>query len=396
MKIFYKFKDTLHFLTRFPYQEEYREQLELDVISMNYRSERVIAFTMLIMQVFMILVFASRPGNILLSFRRLHYVITDAMLLIALLVFLPLHKRSKNNWKLHAKCCTAFGILLCLWTISISYLDALGNVSIIVYCAILPAVATFLVVSPHILSGLFLFTCILTDCLVFTTPYGQENVFCILINSIFICLLSIIYAYRIYHTRLAAVYNKMIVNQKNKQLEIANQELDLLSMTDALTELGNRRYLREIVKSSLEKYGIHTGSLTVLFLDIDYFKQYNDRYGHQQGDACLKAVASVLSAFAKDNDFCAVRYGGEEFLLVMTGLSLDSVQEKAEQLCQSIAALRIPDLLGHETSITISVGISFHPAWKPDFLDTAISEADRAHYQAKQNGRNRVVWFSKP
>lgn len=394
MKTFHKLKDKLHSLTHFPYEETYREKLEQGLISENYRSERVIAFAMLFMQIFMILIFTMRPGSIFLSFRRFRYVITYAVLLIFLLVFLPLHKRSKHNWRMHTRICMAFGILMSFWIISISYLDSLGKVSIIVYCSILPIMATFLVMPPQILSLLFLLTCILTDCLVLSTPYGRENIFSILTNSIFICLLSIIYAYRIYYTRLSNVYDKMIIEQKNKQLEAINKELDMLSMTDALTALGNRRYLDEAVKSPLEKYGVHMGSLTVLILDIDHFKQYNDRYGHLQGDMCLQAVASVLSSFAENNDFHAVRYGGEEFVLVMTGFSFDSIIEKAEQIRKSIASLKIPDTLGNETAVTVSIGVSFHRSWEPDFLDTAISEADRALYQAKQNGRNRVALFS--
>lgn len=395
MKIFNKLKEKLHFLTHFPYEDTYREQLELGAISRNYRSERVISFVMLFIQIFMILIFALRPGSIFLSFRRFRYIITYSALLIFLLVFLPVHKRSRNNWRLHTGLCTAFSILMSLWIISISFLDALGGASIIVYCSILPIMATFLVMPPHILSVLFLFTCILTDCLVLNTPYGKENIFSILTNSIFICLFSIIYAYRTYHTRLVEIYDKIIIDQRNEQLEKANKELDLLSMTDALTALGNRRYLDEAVKAPLEKYGVHMGSLTVLLLDIDHFKRYNDRYGHRQGDVCLQSVASILSSFAENNDFRAVRYGGEEFVLVMTGLSPDSIIEKAEQIRKSIAAVRIPDSRGNETSVTVSIGVSYHQSWKPDFWDTALAEADKALYQAKQNDRNRIVLFDK-
>lgn len=393
MKIVHKLQDILRFLTRFPFEEKYREQLELDVIAMNYRSERLVAVVIMFMQIFMILTFTMRPGSIFLNYRRLRYVITDAVLLTWFLVFLPLHKRSIHNWRQHSRICTMFGILLCLWVVSISYLDSLGGVSIIVYCSTLPAMAIFLVVPPFVLSILFLFTCALTDVLVLTTPYGQENVFSVLVNSIFMCLLSIIYAYRIYSTRLTSVYDRMIIDQKNKQLEAANKELDMRSMTDALTALGNRRYLEEGVRAPLERYGIHMGSLTVFLLDIDHFKQYNDRYGHQMGDACLQAVASELSSYARDNDFRAVRYGGEEFILVMCGLKYDLAVEKAEQIRQSIAAVRIPGPAGSETTITVSMGISFHPSWETGLLDTAISQADQAMYRAKQQGRNRVVLF---
>lgn len=387
-------KDKLHFLIRFPYEEN-REQLELGMVSINYKSERIIAYVMLIMQIFMILLFIVRPVNAFHSFRRLLYVITDGVLCIGLLILLSLHKRSKTNWQLHTRLCVAFSILLCLWIGSISFLDALGDVSIIVYCATLPMMAAFLIIPPHILSILFVFTCVLTDCLVLSTPYGQKNVFSTLINSIFICVLSIVYIYRTYYTRLTNVHDKIIIDQKTKQLETANEKLALLSMTDALTSLGNRRYLEESVESPLEKYGIHMGSLAVLLLDIDFFKQYNDHYGHQQGDLCLRTVASVLSSFAENNLFHAVRYGGEEFILVMTGHSSEFITETAEQIRKSIAAARIPAPLGADTSVTVSVGISFHDSWKPDLLKTAISEADQALYQAKQNGRNQIVLFGR-
>lgn len=393
MNTIQKIQNIFRFLTHFPYEEKYREQLELDVIAMNFRSERVVAVAIMFMQIFMILAFTLRPGSIFFSFRRLHYVITDAVLLIWILAFLPLHKRSQNNWQQHTRICTAFGVLLCLWTVCISYLDALGGVSIIVYCSTLPAMAIFLVVPPHILSILFLLTLVLTDALVLGTPYGQENIFSILINSIFMCLLSIIYAYRIYSTRLTNAYDRMTIDQKNKQLEEVNQELDMLSMTDALTALGNRRYLEEVVKAPLEKYGVHMGPLAVFLLDVDRFKGYNDRYGHQQGDVCLQAVAAVLSSYAKGNDFRAVRYGGEEFVLVMTGLDCDSAMEKAEQLRQSVAATQIPGPGGDETRVSVSIGVSHHPSWEPGLLEAAISQADQAMYQAKQQGRNQVALF---
>lgn len=388
-------KDKLYSLIHFPYEEKYRDQLELGMVSLNYKSERVIAYVMLVMQLFLILVFTLRPGSIFYSFRRLRYVIAYAVMAVGLLVLLSLHRRAKNNWRLHFKLCAAFGILLSLWVCSISYLDALGDLSIVVYCSFLPMMAAFLILPPYILSILFIFTCILTNILVLRTPYGQENVFSTLVNSIFICLLSIVYSYRMYQARLTGIYDKIVIDQKNLELQAANEKLDLLSMTDTLTALGNRRYLEESVKTPLEKYGIHMGSLAVLLLDIDFFKQYNDRYGHQQGDVCLKAVASVLSSCAEDENFHAVRYGGEEFILVTTGISSEAIMEKAEQIRTSIASAKIPIPHGSDTSVTVSVGISFHGEWKPGLLETAILEADRALYQAKQNGRNRSVLFAE-
>ena len=128
-------KDKLHSLIYFPYEEKYRDQLELGMVSLNYKSERVIAWVMLITQIFMILVFTFRPGSIFYSFRRLRYVIAYTVLCAGLLVLLSLHRRAKDNWRLHSRLCISFGVLLSLWIGCISYLDALGDVSIIVYCS---------------------------------------------------------------------------------------------------------------------------------------------------------------------------------------------------------------------------------------------------------------------
>lgn len=137
------------------------------------------------------------------------------------------------------------------------------------------------------------------------------------------------------------------------------------------------------------------GSLTVILLDIDHFKQYNDNYGHASGDLCLQFVASVLSSFTQNSYFRAVRYEGDEFVLVITGLSPDSITAKVEELRTSISAIQMPDSLRNETSVTVSIGVPFHQSWEPVFLETAVSEADHALYQAKQNGRNQAVLFNK-
>lgn len=395
MKILQNLKSILPSTGAFPYEDEHQKQLELGIISMNYRSERVIAYCILTLQIIMILIFSLHPGNIFLSDRRLRYLITYIVLTIGLLIFLPLHKRFKENRLRHTQICTAFSILLALWIVSISYLDSLGNTSIVIYCSIMPIMAVFITIPPYILSIVFVLTCIATNICVLSTPYGHSNLFGTLINSIFICLLSVIYAYRVYQTRLNNEYNRTIIQQKNQQLEAANKVLERLSMTDALTSIGNRRYLEESVDTALNSYGIHMGSFAILFIDIDSFKQYNDRYSHQQGDVCLQTVASIITSLTNHSGFRAIRYGGEEFVLVLTGLSSDEVMERAEKLRRSVASKKIPDFFNgnNETSVTVSVGVSFYDTYKPDLLQTALSEADQALYQAKQSGKNKVVLY---
>lgn len=389
-------KDKILSFFQFPYEKDIRDQLELGLISLNYKSERFIAYTMLILQLFMILIFSIRSGGIFYSRRRFCYVLSYTVLCLSLLLLLLIHKRSQHNWRLHTRICILFGIVLALWVSSISYLDSLGELSIVVYCSFLPMMAVFLILPPYIISMIFIFTCVLTDMLVLSTPYGKENLFSTLINSIFICVLSVIYSTRLYHARLTEIYDKIIIEQKNEQLEAANKKLDQLSMTDALTSLGNRRYLEEAIRIPLEKYGIHMGSLSVMLLDIDFFKQYNDIYGHLQGDYCLQAVSAILSESAEKSPFRAVRYGGEEFVLVITGKSSEQVFSIAEHIRTMVEANKISGPEIKDTSVTISIGISFREHWESGLLDTTISEADQALYRAKQKGRNRTEMFNNP
>jgi diguanylate cyclase (GGDEF)-like protein len=137
--------------------------------------------------------------------------------------------------------------------------------------------------------------------------------------------------------------------------------------------------------------------LTVLLVDIDFFKPYNDHYGHNDGDACLRLVARQLnSVVLRNTDFCA-RFGGEEFVCLLPNTGANGAQEKAEALRLSIENMRIP----HNKSavgpvVTVSVGVATFPFidnsnWTADII---IEQADKALYRAKADGRNRCSFFS--
>lgn len=161
-----------------------------------------------------------------------------------------------------------------------------------------------------------------------------------------------------------------------------------LAMTDPLTGLYNRRYaLRRMGEISVHSVNSGAGP-AVLIVDIDRFKQVNDRYGHAAGDTVLVEVAARLSANLSDTDLIA-RIGGEEFLIALPNLTLSEAQAKAQALCAAIAhsPIRLPD--GVEVALTISIGLSLaRPGTLPD---EAIDHADRALLAAKMQGRNRVI-----
>lgn len=178
-------------------------------------------------------------------------------------------------------------------------------------------------------------------------------------------------------------------------LKTQRDQLQAMAMVDGLTRIANRRSFDEAIANECRRAQRSKAPLALILIDIDHFKAYNDHYGHQEGDACLKQVAISLEAGCRRAQDLVARYGGEEFVCLLPDSDLDSATAKAEELRLSIAALALP----HATSpvadcVTISLGVALchfdskDPGHGPAQL---IAAADKALYAAKAAGRNRVV-----
>ncbi len=165
---------------------------------------------------------------------------------------------------------------------------------------------------------------------------------------------------------------------------------ELHSNTDALTGLANRRALEAFLRSA-QIASMETGAaLSILMIDIDHFKNFNDRFGHQVGDQVLRLVAKILQDSVRESDLAA-RYGGEELMAVLPDANLDSCAEVAERIRHRISEARLTRRATGEqiSSVTISIGVAqFRLAESAEAL---IERCDRALYQAKGSGRNRTV-----
>jgi diguanylate cyclase (GGDEF)-like protein len=196
---------------------------------------------------------------------------------------------------------------------------------------------------------------------------------------------------------LAATFNTMVTNLRWAQQELTaanlslnerNKALAVLSATDALTGLHNRRYMMETLNAEVTRHQRYKRRFSVMMLDVDHFKPYNDKYGHPAGDALLKKVAGVVKSSLRANDFAA-RYGGEEFLVLLPDQDQPGAVEVAERIRLRIAA-ETEDQENQRQAVTVSIGIATFPEGGQE-VEPLLANADAALYRAKNAGRNRVI-----
>jgi diguanylate cyclase (GGDEF)-like protein len=179
--------------------------------------------------------------------------------------------------------------------------------------------------------------------------------------------------------------------ETKERLEAANRELESLASADGLTGVANRRAFDSGLEREWRRAERARSPLSLLLIDVDFFKPYNDRYGHAAGDDCLRGVAATLAVGARRAGDLVARYGGEEFGVVLTDCSDESARQLAERLRERIAGLALP----HDASevaphVTISVGGATAMPRSGATAGDLVRAADEALYEAKRTGRNRV------
>lgn len=183
--------------------------------------------------------------------------------------------------------------------------------------------------------------------------------------------------------------------EKNSELEVANEKLVVLATTDSLTGLANRRQLDERMASSLKLAVERRLPLSLLLIDVDHFKMFNDTYGHQAGDACLKRVATALASYHWGEGSLVARYGGEEFAVLMPSTGPTAALRAAEQARLAVKRTDLSSLPGNPPPQTISIGALTLQPNAETTTDELLRRADRALYKAKQRGRNQVAAYEE-
>jgi diguanylate cyclase (GGDEF)-like protein/PAS domain S-box-containing protein len=182
--------------------------------------------------------------------------------------------------------------------------------------------------------------------------------------------------------------------EMERKLKEVNEKLRKLSMMDGLTGLANRRLFDERLYVEWEKAYQEETPLSLLLLDIDCFKMYNDTYGHLQGDECLRQVAQLFKNVVSGPGRLIARYGGEEFTILLPNTNRKEALACAEEICSNVAELHIP----HKSSsvapfVTVSIGVATMQVSKSIDYFQLVEQADQALYRAKQQGRNQAVLY---
>lgn len=177
----------------------------------------------------------------------------------------------------------------------------------------------------------------------------------------------------------------------NRKLEESNKKLAQLSYVDSLTGIANRRHFDKTYQNEWAKACRKGNSLSIVMLDVDYFKAYNDHYGHQRGDICLQKVAMLIQQHFRRADELAARYGGEEFIILLTESSTIAIKKRIQGVLDELYTLNIAHSQCPLQRVTLSAGIATLSIHKRMPHSTLIKWADEALYQAKSEGRNKVV-----
>ncbi len=190
-------------------------------------------------------------------------------------------------------------------------------------------------------------------------------------------------------------FNNLLVKARvRNHLQLLTQLrfIEHLGMIDSITNLPNRRNFDERLKMEWNRAIREAAPISLLFMDVDHFKNFNDAYGHPRGDRLLQQLSTIFSASAKRvTDFTA-RIGGEEFVILLPNTKIEDAISIAEKIRQNVASIRFDEPEMASTVVTISIGITSCSPVKNSNPQSALEKADRLLYQAKREGRNRICW----
>ncbi len=213
------------------------------------------------------------------------------------------------------------------------------------------------------------------------------------LNSAFASVLCICISIVMYRSQADDFINSKTIMQQNEWINEMNTRLSEMVTVDELTQMHNRRFMEREFPHLLERARHKYQEVALMMMDIDRFKQYNDRYKHQAGDHCLRYVARIINEAVAGEKSHLVRYGGEEFLLLLLDMEPEDVRALAEKIRSDVQSADIPHFDSPEGRVTISIGVCCSRKDGSATISQLIRYADSVLYDAKAAGRNKVFVY---
>lgn len=281
---------------------------------------------------------------------------------------------------------TAILVTVAVMNLTLSYLTENRNY-ILVWTLFFPLLAFYFkgLRSGTILSLIFLTSLVVMDLIRID---GSLSIHALL--NLFFAHIGVILT--AFYFEMSREESEVRLHEELKKSQERSRILREISIIDDLTQLYNRNYFNEVFEKELQRARRADRLVAFFILDVDYFKQYNDFYGHFKGDLALQSVGAILNWKLKRADDTAFRLGGEEFGGILHGHSYEDIEDFANQICTAIEKLEIPHIESRASSyLTASIGITVVTPDRADNPDEVYRIADQALYKAKLEGRNRVV-----
>ncbi|MBT3319906.1 MAG: GGDEF domain-containing protein [Clostridia bacterium] len=387
---------------RITVSDENKGPLAREIIKANMFRGKIIALTLIVIELCVIVLrLLVSPAKIIVAPWGYYYIMYLLMIAFMAAVLIILDRASKKE-KIHIKrmnaityCCVAFVLA---WNMIITLLDLSVGGHLLSYFIALVAISVIIYLKPKVLLIIYLSVhAVYLALLPFFLPSGHVAQ-AEYINTSIAVIISIFIGLVIYRSKVLVFIQQKTIEQKNDQLNLLNEQLtetnetlEYLSQTDGLTGIYNRRMFDEISHDYWESCIEKNAPLTVIMMDIDHFKEYNDNFGHQAGDDCLIKLVNSLKKSIGSKETMLARYGGEEFILMMCGITKKASYDLAEKIRKNVEKLDIKRKYTVVAEhILLSLGVYRGMPSKQADVKEFIEYADKALYAAKRDKRNNT------
>lgn len=382
--------------------ESYQREFHCIIRATNLRRGKITAAALLALQTVSFAVSLATEKRIFLVQTSNYYLAMYLVITVAMAFFFAVfdHLEKKTSGGAFATWAagTAFAAFILFWCAGKSLLDQFSSGKIAPYSIATICIAVVAVYPPKIILPVFgaaeVFFVVMMPHFQQSSALSSSNRW----NSVYFVLLACVISAAMYRSKINDFNNSRIIQEKNSELERINRELtetnralEKLSVTDGLAGVYNRSFFDRSIRVESDQCRKNRCPLSMIMLDIDYFKEFNDHYGHQAGDDCIRKVAAALTSCVKRSSDIVARYGGDEFAVILPNTGLEGAMNIAKQIRIGVESLSIPHGFSDTAPfLTISLGVDTMEPSEELAVSDFIRRVDRALYEAKKY-RDRVM-----